>query len=130
MSLYEAIWEKGLEPQLIAFCDGLDWTYIIILTTCFYGITHTQLLDWFINLCHKFHTKKYTMWYAALITLVIFLIFKGFEKSITLDYIGAILQSMFFTVIFSSIFVDIPVYLIKGLGKFIDDKAANSNKKE
>jgi hypothetical protein len=60
--------------------------------------------------------------------MIIFTIFHVLEQnSITWTYITSNLRSMFFTVIFSSIFVDIPVYIIKGFGKFIDTKAKDKD---
>lgn len=127
MGLYEVIWEKGLQPELVSFCMGLNWLYIIILTTAFYGMTHTKLLDSFIEISDKPWWRKNTMWIVGLITMVIFTIFHLLEfQSLTWSYITSNLRSMFFTVIFSSIFVDIPVYIIKGFGKFIDTKASGN----
>lgn len=127
--LYEVIWEKGLQPELITFCTGLNWLYIIVLSIAFYGMTHTSLLDWFSELSEKRWWKKNTIWFAAFITFFVFVIFHILEEgSLTVTYISSNLRSMFFAVIFSSIFIDIPVYIVKGLGKFIDTKTKVDDK--
>ncbi len=124
IGLWDVVWQQGLQPELVAFCIGLNWTYIIILSTAFYGMTHTSLLDWFSDLSSKKWWKPNAMWFAALITMIVFTFFHVLDKhSLTIDYITSNLRSLFFTVIFSSIFVDIPVYIVKGLSKFIDTKA-------
>lgn len=124
IGLWDVVWQQGLQPELVAFCVGLNWTYIIILSTAFYGMTHTSLLDWFINLSPKKWWKPNAMWFASLITMIIFTFFHVLEQhSLTVEYITSNLRSLFFTVIFSSIFVDIPVYIVKGLSKFIDTKS-------
>lgn len=121
--LYDVIWLQGLQPELVAFCIGLNWLYIIILTTAFYGMTHTKLLDSYLEVSNKKWWTKNILWITGFITMIIFTIFHVLEQSsLTWSYITSNLRSMFFTVIFSSIFVDIPVYLIKGFGKFIDTK--------
>lgn len=122
MSLYEVIWEQGLQPELVGFCVGLNWLYIIILSTAFYGMTHTKTLDWFISLSDKKWWKNNSMWFVGIIALLIFMLFAGLEGNLDIGYISSGLRSLFFTVIFSSIFIDIPVYVIKGFGKFIDTK--------
>lgn len=120
-SLYEVFWEKGLEPEIIYFLDGLNWFYVIMLTIILYGFKHTDLLVWFEGLWGKW--KKYNFWFAAIITAIIFIIFRWLEGGvINATYISGMLRSIVFTVVFSGIFVDIPVYIIKGFGKFIDSK--------
>jgi hypothetical protein len=123
-TLYEVFWENGLEPELVFFIDGINWLYVIMLTIILYGFKHTELLDWFENLWGKY--KKYTYWFASLITALIFIIFRSLEYGdLDVSYISSLLRSIVFTVIFSNIFVDIPVYIIKGLGKFIDNKKSD-----
>jgi len=122
--LYDVFWTNGLQPELVYFFDGLNWLYIIMLTVILYGMKHTELLDWFTSLCSKIKVReKYSYWIASILTAIIFIIFRGLEgMSVDASYISGMLRSMFFTVIFESIFVDIPVLLIKGFGKFIDTK--------
>jgi len=128
--LYEVIWQNGLQPELVSFCTGLNWLYIIILSTAFYGMTHTNTLDWFQELSPKTWWKRNTMWFAGLIAMAFFIVFHllefGSENFST--YLSGNLRSMFFTVVFSSIFIDIPVYIIKGLSKFIETKTDKKEK--
>jgi hypothetical protein len=120
-SLYEVFWVNGLEPELIYFLDGLNWFYVIMFTIILYGFKHTDLLDWFEGFWGKF--KKYTFWFAAIVTAIVFIFFRWMEgEVVNAAYISGMLRSIVFTVVFSGIFVDIPVYIIKGLGKFIDSK--------
>ena len=128
-TFYEVFWKEGLEPELIFFFDELNWTYIIMLSIILYGIKHTDLLDWFVNLCEKIKIKKYSYWMAAIVTGVVFMIFRELEYwDVNASYVSGLLRSMFFTVVFSNIVVDIPVYMIKGFGKFIDTKTNQEQK--
>lgn len=128
-TFYEVFWKEGLEPELIFFFDELNWTYIIMLSIILYGIKHTDLLDWFVKLCEKIKIKKYSYWMAAIVTGVVFVIFRELEYwDVNASYISGLLRSMFFTVVFSNIVVDIPVYMIKGFGKFIDTKTNQEQK--
>ena len=124
--LYSVFWERGLEPSLIEFFDGLNWFYIIMLTVVLYGFKHTNLMDWFEDIVGKY--KKYTYWFASLITATLFVIFRGLEGNvIDAAYISGMLRSIVFTVVFSNIFVDIPVYVIKAFGKFVDSKVKDED---
>ena len=101
-----------------------------MLTVILYGMKHTELLDWFVSLCGKIKIKeKYSYWVASIITAIVFIIFRGLEGlPVNASYISSILRSLFFTVIFESLFVDIPVVLVKGFGKFIDTKTRKNEK--
>jgi len=123
LSIYEVIWKQGLEPEIVLFCTGLNWLYIIILTTTFYGMSYTNLLDWFNDLIKKDWWKKNKLWIASIINALIFMLFVQLEgRSIDAVYISSILRSMFFSVIFSNIFVNVPIFLVQAIGKFIDNK--------
>lgn len=127
-SLYEVFWSDGLEPTLIEFFLGLNWYYMIMLTVILYGLKHTNLLDWWEWLMCKIKVNpKYSYWIAALLTAVVFVTFRGLEGNvIDAAYISGLLRSIIFTIVFSNIFVDIPVYMIKGFSKFIDSKTKDS----
>ena len=128
-SLYESFWENGLQPELVYFLDGLNWTYIIMLVVILYGIKHTRELDWYEKLCSKFKAGRFKTWIAAVITGLLFCLFRWHgPDTFNSEYISALLRSMFFAVVFSGIFVDIPVLVIKRLGKMIDVK--DDEKKE
>lgn len=128
--LYEVIWQNGLQPELVSFCTGLNWLYIIILSTAFYGMTHTNTLDWFQELSPKTWWRRNTMWFAGIITMIFFITFHLLESGADnfAAYLSGNLRSLFFTVVFSSIFIDIPVYIIKGLSKFIETKTDKKEK--
>jgi len=120
-TLYEVLWSEGLEPTLIEFFMNLNWYYIIMLTIIMYGFKHTNLLDWFTHLCGKL--EKYRYWFSSLILGILFITFRRLEgNQITASYISGTLRSIVFTVVFSNIFIDIPVHIIKGFSKFIDTK--------
>lgn len=134
MTFYESFWEKGLEPELIYFFNKLNWTYIIMFVVILYGLKHTTELDWFTNLCAKFKIERFKTWIAAAIIGGLFCFFRWKDPTTTFnsEYIAALLRSVFFAVVFSGIFVDIPVVIIKRLGKIIDSKGdkEKENKKE
>lgn len=122
ITLYESFWKEGLEPELIEFFDGLNWFYIIMFIAILHGIKHTKEFGWYNRLCNKFNVIEYKNWIAAFLTACIFCFFrwKDPELDFNIPYITAMLRSMFFAVIFSGVFVDIPVVIIKRLGKIID----------
>jgi hypothetical protein len=124
ITLYEVLWTQGLEPTLIEFFMDLNWYYMIMLTVILYGFKHTNLLDWWVWLMGKIQVnKKYIYWTAAIMSATMFLLFRSLEGNpIDAAYISGMLRSIIFTIVFSNIFVDIPVYVIKGLSKFIDSK--------
>jgi hypothetical protein len=134
-SLYESVWKLGLEPELIDYTNGLNWTYILTLIIIFYGVKHTDKLDWWggflirvDNKLKKFKVSKYNMWFSSIVIFILFIIFRELEQhDVNASYISMNLRSMVFSVIFSNIFVDIPVYVIKGFSKFIDTKSEKSN---
>jgi uncharacterized membrane protein len=132
--MYQVFWKDGLEPELITFFDGLNWLYIIMLVIIFYGLKHTDLLDWAKNVTKGGIFKKYTYWLVSALTCVFFIGFRFAEGNIiNAAYISSMLRSMIFTVIFSNIFVDIPVYLTKVVKTFVDTKAealTNKTKKD
>jgi hypothetical protein len=120
-TLYEVLWSKGLEPTLIEFFMDLNWYYMIMLTVIMYGFKHTNLLDWFTDFCGKY--SKYRYWFVSILVAIVFIIFRSLEGNvINASYISGVLRSIIFTVVFSNIFIDIPVHLIKGFGMFIDTK--------
>ena len=124
MTLYESFWANGLEPELISFFDGLNWLYIIMFIVVLYGLKHTNELEWYNNLCEKIKADKYKTWIAAILMSGIFCFFrwKDPEAIFNVPYITSMLRSILFAVVFSGIFVDIPVVIIKRLGKVIDVK--------
>jgi len=124
MTLYESFWQNGLEPELITFFNGLNWLYIIMFIVVLYGLKHTKELNWYENFCKKIKVDKYKNWIASILMGIIFIFFrwKDPELEISIPYITSMLRSIFFAVVFSGIFVDIPVVIIKRLGKVIDVK--------
>lgn len=130
--LYKVFWEDGLQPELILFFDGLNWSYIIMLVVVLYGLKHTELLDWFTVLCGKIKVpEKYAYWIAAVVTALVFMLFRSLEgRAVDVTYISGTIRSLFFTVIFESLFVDIPVLLLKGVGKYIDTKSEKGEKEK
>ncbi len=122
--LYQVFWKDGLEPELILFLDGLNWLYIIMLIITFYGLRHTDFLDWLKSVLKSVKAKKYTHWLIAIVVGLLFMIFRCAEgNTITAIYLSSMLRSLVVTVIFSRIFVDIPVYIIKIIRSFVDSKA-------
>jgi hypothetical protein len=120
-TIYSVLWSHGLEPALVDFLIGLNWHYIIMLTVIMYGLKHTNLLSWYCTLLGKF--ERYIYWFTSLLLGFSYLIFRIFDGNpIDSFYISSLLRSIIFTVIFSNVFIDIPVFVIKGFGKFIDTK--------
>lgn len=132
-SLYESVWEQGLEPELIYYTNNLNWTYILTLIIIFYGVKHTDKLDWWNDFLKWLELKygkikrlkivKYNVWFSSIFIFILFIIFRELEQhNVDAAYISMNLRSMVFSVVFSNIFVDMPVYVIKGFSKFIDAK--------
>ncbi len=124
MTLYESFWKNGLEPELITFFNGLNWLYIIMFIIVLYGLKHTKELNWYDKICAKIKVEKYKTWIASILMAAIFAIFRWQEATLDFDaaYVSSMLRSILFAVVFSGIFVDIPVVVIKRLGKIIDVK--------
>lgn len=123
-TIYEALWEKGIQPEVVSFLNGLNWTFILMFIVILYGLKHTNHFNSFDDLLDKIGIKKYKIWIAALITGLIFCLFKWQEtpELFGWGYCSTLLRSIFFGVVFSNIFVDIPVFIIKKLGSVIDKK--------
>ncbi len=123
-TIYEELWEKGIQPEVIDFLHGLNWTFILMFIIILYGLKHTNHFNWFDTQLDKIKSKEYKVWIAALITGLVFCFFKWKENDGLFGwaYASMLLRSIFFGVIFSSIFVDIPVFIIQKLGSIIDKK--------
>ena len=78
--------------------------------------------DWFHTLMNKFKTSKFSTWIAGFLTAAVFILFKGLDHGLNSEYIATLLRSWFLVVVFSSIFIDGIVKLIKFMGKKVDDK--------
>lgn len=125
-SILEALWNKGVQPEIISFLSGLEWTFIIMFTTILYGLTHTNKFVWLDNLLHKFNIHHLKIWISAFVSGLFFCFFKWEENLLSVEYISSLLRSIFFVVVFSNIFVDIPVFLIKKAGSILDKKETQS----
>ncbi len=123
-SIYEALWSQGVQPEIVSFLSSLNWTFIIMFITILYGIKHTNHFYWYESFLEKIRATKYRVWVSALLTSLVFCFFRWKEApdSFHSEYVSALLRSIFFSVVFSNIFVDIPVFLIKKLGNVIDKK--------
>jgi len=130
-TIYEALWEKGIQPEVVTFLQGLNWWFIIMSTIILYGIKHTNEFLWYDNLLNKIKIERYKNWIACTLTGAVFCLFTYMDPSLYCDvpYVSSLLRSIFFVVIFSNIFVDIPVFLIKRLGKIVDQKEVKEEKK-
>ncbi len=127
--ILNTIW-RGIAPELQSFFGGLNWTYIIMFTIILYGITYKAEFDWFNKFMAKFDLVKYDSWIAGLMTGLVFCLFKWLEKDpgISWGYIATMLRSWFLVVVFSSVFIDGIVKLIKFMGNRIDDKEKKPDK--
>lgn len=65
------LWEKGVQPEIIGFLEGLNWTFIIMFITILYGIKHTYHFNWFGDLLEKIKASTYKVWIAALLTGIV-----------------------------------------------------------
>ena len=119
-SLLDIIW-KGISPEIQAFFGGLNWTYIIMYIIILYGVTYKREFNWFNKLMVKFNTVDFTSWIAGFLIGLTFCLFKGLESGVKSEYVSTLLRSWFLVVVFSSIFIDGIVKLLKFLGKRIDD---------
>ena len=123
MTLYESFWVNGLEPELTLFFNGLNWFYIIMFIVVLHGLKHTNELSWYDKFCKLIKADDFSKWIAAILIAGIFCFFRWQEGGIIdAANFSSMLRSIFFAVIFSGIFVDIPVAVIKKLGKVIDIK--------
>jgi len=123
-SIYGALWEKGIQPEVVEFLEGLNWTFILMFIVILYGLKHTNHFNWFEKILEKIKINSYKIWIAAFITGLVFCLFKWQETPLEFgwNYVSSLLRSIFFGVVFSNIFVDIPVFIIKKLGSIIDKK--------
>jgi len=121
-SIYGTLWEHGIQPELIDFLEGLNWSFILMFIVILYGIKHTNHFCEFDRLLEKLNIQKYKVWIAAFITGILFCFFKWQENLISWNYASTLLRSIFVGVAFSNIFVDIPVFIIQKLGSIIDKK--------
>ncbi len=46
-SFIDSIWTNGIEPELIAFVDSLNWFYIIMFINILYGLKYTGQFNWY-----------------------------------------------------------------------------------
>jgi len=125
-SIYGALWEQGIQPEVIDFLENLNWNFILMFIIILYGIKHTNHFSGFDRLLEKINLQKYKVWMAALITGIVFCFFKWQENLISWNYVSMLLRSVFVGVAFSNIFVDIPVFIIQKLGSIIDKKEVAS----
>ena len=58
-TIYEALWEKGIQPEVILFLNGLNWLFILMSIVILYGLKHTDHFNWFDSLMDKIKSKKY-----------------------------------------------------------------------
>lgn len=119
----DTIW-KGLEPDLLDFVEGLNWTYIIMFTIALYGITYKKEFNWFNRLMVRAKVEEYTVWIAGIIIGSVFSLFKWLEDSppISWSYVSSLLRSWLLVVVFAYILIDGVVRLLKFLGSAVDDK--------
>lgn len=121
-TIYETLWEKGIQPEIVDFLDGLNWNFIFMFIIILYGLKHTSHFNKFESLLERVNINKYKVWISAFIIGLIFCFFKWKEGLINWLYVSNLLRSVFVGVVFSNVFVDIPVFLIKKLGSIIDNK--------
>jgi len=129
-SFYDSMWTNGLQPELIGFCQGLNWFFIIMFINILYGLKHTNQFKWYDNFIRESKLYNYRIWIVAVITALCFIGFRWADPAEKVDiaYIGSLVRSVFIAVIFSGIFVDIPGFAIKRLYDFLEPK--DSKKKE
>lgn len=125
--ILDTIW-KGIAPELQAFFGGLNWTFIIMYTIILYGVSYKAEFEWFNDIIKRFKLTKFTTWITGIITGLVFCFFKSLNTGINSEYIATLLRSWFLVVVFSSVFIDGVVKLIKFLGKRIDDKEDKDKK--
>jgi uncharacterized protein YacL len=121
-TIYGTLWEKGIQPEVVEFLEGLNWNFILMFIVILYGLKHTSHFNKFESLLERANINKYKIWISALIIGLIFCFFKWKEELISWLYVSNLLRSVFVGVVFSNVFVDIPVFLIKRLGSIIDNK--------
>jgi hypothetical protein len=98
-------------PELYDFVNSLQWYYLITLIIVMYGVKHTDEMDWFVDLTDKIGAKKAASWIAALIVMGLFCLFRGLDPELELNsaYIADILRTMVLGVIFSNLFIELPL---------------------
>jgi len=130
-SFFDAVWTRGIEPEAIAFLDGLNWFYIIMFINILYGLKHTGLFTWYTNILKWSKFKFCKVWVSAIITALAFISFRWADPtlSVTVEYISSLCRSMVVSVIFSGVLVDIPGFAIKRLMNFLDTERDKEDKK-
>lgn len=119
--ILNTIW-SGIAPELKAFFGGLNWTFIIMYTIILYGVSYKAEFEWFNDIMKKLKTTKFTTWITGILVGIVFCVFKHLNDGIHSEYISTLLRSWFLVVVFSSVFIDGIVKIIKFLGKRVDDK--------
>lgn len=130
-SFFDAIWTKGISPEIINFLNGLNWFYILMFINILYGLKHTGLFTWYTNLLKKGPFKFSKIWFSAIVTAIVFICFRWADPVLylTIDYISSLCRSVFVVVIFSGVLVDIPGFAIKRLTDFLDTEKDKEEKK-
>lgn len=123
-SFVDAVWNNGIQPELMDFLNSLNWFYIIMFINILYGLKYTGHFNWYDSILKNSKIHIYKIWITAIILAFIHIGFRWADPAlnVSVPYISSLSRSLFVAVIFSSILVDIPALIIIKLRNFLEPK--------